>query len=130
MATAVTASDVRERWPFITVSFATDDVLTLLISEADDALGIGSTPLLLQRETAVKHYAAHLAVMQKQAANSQGMATGPVASASFLHRSEGRNITSSASGSTFPLAELESTVPGRQLILVLRATTDIPRLVQ
>lgn len=128
MAT-VTAAIVRARWPFLTEALINDTLLGLFITEADGTVSLRSS-LASMRDDAVTHYAAHKAVMYNQAAANGGLATGPVASASFVHRSEGRAVAASSRTADPLAAELETTLPGRELLLLLVATRRVPGLIQ
>lgn len=131
MATAVTTTTVRTRWPYLaSTTTISDALLTILIAEADSTVNTWGRALLIRREEAITHYAAHKATLTIEAGNSGGMATGPVAAESFLHRSRSRAIAASSSTADPMSADLEQTVPGRVLLTLLRATLSTPRLIQ
>lgn len=131
MATAITTTAVRTRWPYLaSTATISDAVLEALIAEADEGLNVRGRALLIRREEAVTHYAAHKATLTIEAGNSGGMASGPIAADSFLHRSRSRSIAASSSTTDPMSADLEQTVPGRALLTLLRATLQTPRLIQ
>lgn len=111
MATSVTATTVRTRWPVITSTVATDAQLAVFITEADGEAVSGMS----DRETAIKHLAAHLALCAHAASTVAGAFSGPQvpASKSFVDRSVSYAAQSGVTTSGLNAADYARTEPGR-----------------
>lgn len=131
MATDVTPTLVRARWPFLSTDVVSDALLTILISEADSEVdsiafryvGVSSDGLT-GRDQAIRHLSAHYAQREANATTTDGFNVGPVVSASFVQRSESRASATgtSTTGLTATEAELATTAPGARFLAMMRAT--------
>lgn len=129
MATSVTISNVRTRWPHLaSTTTISDALLTILLAEADSALSTVS--LGTRREEAVTHYAAHKATVTVQASQTSGLNSGSVDSENFMHRSTSRG-SSTGSGASVSgwQADLARTMPGQALWTLLLGVRRLPRVV-